>query len=153
MLRPITTTDLSDLKAVIDSNELFPSDLLDEMTAGFFNPSDTAEIWLTKEVHQKPIAVAYCAPERMTEGTWNLYLIAIHKDYQGQGLGSEIMRHVENLLKNQGVRILIVETSSLPNFELTRKFYDKLGYNREAVIREFYQKGEDKIVFRKKLSE
>ncbi len=152
-MRPIKATDLKDLKAVIDSNELFPSELLDEMTAGFFNQSDTAEIWLTKEVHQKPIAVAYCAPERMTEGTYNLYLIAIHKDYQGQGLGSEIMMHVEHLLKNQGVRILIVETSSLPNFELTRKFYDKLGYNREAVIREFYQKGEDKIVFWKKLSE
>lgn len=48
---------------------------------------------------------------------------------------------------------MIVETSALPEFELTRKFYDKLNYKREAVIREFYQKGEDKVVFWKKLTD
>ena len=152
-MRAITKSDLSDLKEVIDSTELFPADLLDEMTEGFFLHPNAPDIWLTKEVNQKPIAVAYCAPERMTEGTFNLYLIAIHKNFQGQGFGSEIMSYVENHLRNIGARILIVETSSLPDFELTRQFYDKLGYNREAVIKEFYQKGEDKIVFWKKLSE
>lgn len=62
------------------------------------------------------------------------------------------MSYVENLLKENGHRILLVETSGLPEFELTRKFYDKLGYKREAVIREFYQEGEDKVVFWKKLN-
>lgn len=152
-MRAITKSDLNDLKEVIDSTELFPADLLDEMTERFFLHSNTPDIWLTKEVNQKPIAVAYCAPERMTEGTFNLYLIAVHRNFQGQGFGSEIMSYVENHLRDIGARILIVETSSLPDFELTRQFYDKLGYNREAVIKEFYQKGEDKIVFWKKLND
>lgn len=152
-MRAITKSDLNDLKEVIDSTELFPADLLDEMTERFFLHSNTPDIWLTKEVNQKPIVVAYCAPERMTEGTFNLYLIAVHRNFQGQGFGSEIMSYVENHLRDIGARILIVETSSLPDFELTRQFYDKLGYNREAVIKEFYQKGEDKIVFWKKLND
>jgi ribosomal protein S18 acetylase RimI-like enzyme len=151
-MREIIKEDLKDLKEIIDSNELFPSDLLDEMTETFFNESKKSEIWLTQEINQKPIGVAYCAPEKMTEGTYNLYLIAIHKNFQGQGFGSKIMADIENKLKNQGARILIVETSGLPSFELTRKFYDKLGYHREAKIREFYQKGEDKIIFWKKLN-
>ena len=151
-IRKITPQDLEHLKAVIDSNELFPSDLLDDMTTDFFTNENSKDIWLTKEVNNKPIVVVYCAPERMTEGTYNLYLIAISKNLQGKGIGSEMMTYVENLLKENGHRILLVETSGLPEYELTRKFYDKLGYKREAVIRDFYQKGEDKIVFWKKLT-
>jgi ribosomal protein S18 acetylase RimI-like enzyme len=152
MIRPITKADIEALKKVIDSNKLFPPDLLDEMTADFFTNVAAQDIWLTKENEGIPIAIAYCAPERMTEGTYNLYLIAIHKEYQGQGIGTELMQYIENLLKQDSVRILIVETSGLSEFELTRKFYDKLGYKREATIREFYQVGEDKIVFWKKLN-
>ncbi len=61
------------------------------------------------------------------------------------------MAYVENLLREKGHRIILVETSGLPEFELTRKFYDQIGYQREAVIREFYSEGEDKVIFWKKL--
>lgn len=152
-IRKITNQDLKHLKAIIDSNGLFPSDLLDEMTNDFFSNEKTTDIWLTKEVENIPIAVVYCAPERMTDGTFNLYLIAISKNLQGKGIGAEMMTYVENLLREKGKRILIVETSALPEFELTREFYDKLDYKREAVIREFYQEGEDKVVFWKKLTD
>ena len=107
---------------------------------------------MTKELDNKPIAVVYCAPERMTLGTYNFYLIAIHKNFQGRGIGSELMLYVENLLIKNSNRILVVETSGLHEFELTRKFYNKLNYKREATLREFYQEGEDKIVFWKKLT-
>ena len=151
LIRAIKKQDLKQLKAVIDSNGLFPSDLLDDMTNDFLYNEKITDIWLTKEVDNIPIAIVYCAPERMTEGTFNLYLIAIHKNLQGKGIGAELMNYLENLLQEKGGRILIVETSSLPEFELTRKFYDKLFYKREAIIREFYQEGEDKVVFWKKL--
>lgn len=140
------------MKAVIDSTEMFPSELLDEMLSDYLTNKDSKDIWLTQVVDGRPIAVAYCAPERMTEGTYNLYLIAVHKDLQGQGIGSAIMQHIENLLNEKGERILLVETSGLSEFELTRQFYDKCNYNREARIRDFYKEGEDKIVFWKKLN-
>jgi len=150
-IRHIHKADMQALRAIIDSNELFPSELLDDMTADFFNNPDSQDIWLTKEIDGNPIAIAYCAPERMTTGTYNLYLIAIHKDYQGKGIGTEVIEHVENMLRENSNRILIVETSGLPEFELTRKFYYKLNYKHEATISEFYQEGEDKVVFLKKL--
>ncbi len=58
----------------------------------------------------------------------------------------------QKMLLEAGQRVLIVETSGLPEFERTRKFYDKCNYERAAVIRDFYQDGEDKVVFWKKLS-
>jgi RimJ/RimL family protein N-acetyltransferase len=48
--------------------------------------------------------------------------------------------------------MLLVETSGLPDFERTRAFYLKCGYEEEAHIRDFYATGEDKVVFRKVLN-
>lgn len=151
-IRAINKSDLDDLKIVIQTSGLFPADLLNGMVSDYFANSETEEIWLTRLYNNKPIAIAYCAPERLTEGTYNLYLIAVHKDFQAQGIGGQIMTYLESLLQSKGKRILLVETSGLPEFELTRKFYDKCGYNREALIRDFYRDGEDKVVFWKKLN-
>ncbi|WKN41168.1 GNAT family N-acetyltransferase [Tunicatimonas pelagia] len=151
-IRNISPADVPGLKAVIDSSELFPSELLDDMIADYFNTPSSEDIWLTKDEENTPVAVAYCAPEKMTEGTYNLYLIAVRKEYQGKGIGAEMMRYIEEHLRTNGHRVLIVETSGLPEFKPTRKFYDNCGYVREAIIRDFYQEGEDKVVFWKKLN-
>ncbi len=153
LIRNIAKRDIPHLKNVIDSTGLFPSELLDDMIADYFNNSNSSDIWLTLELEGAPVVIAYCAPERLTSGTYNLYLIAVSKDHQGKGLGSSMMQYIEQLLKEQGNRVLLVETSGLPEFELTRRFYDKSNYQREAVIREFYQAGEDKIIFWKKLQD
>ncbi len=96
------------------------------------------------------MGVAYCEPERMTDQAWNLQLIAIRPDHQGQGRGGKLMRYVEETLKARGGRMLLVET--LASLERTRTFYAKCGYEEEACIRDFYTAGADKIVFRKVLN-
>lgn len=149
-IRPVRHNDLPSLKTVIDANDLFPSDMLDEMISDYFNNQNENQFWFTYE-DTEPVVIAYCAPERMTEGTWNLYLIAVHPDYQGQGVGTAMMNYIKEVLAKQGERVLLVETSGLASFEDTRKFYRKCGYEEEARIREFYQAGEDKIIFRKSL--
>lgn len=152
MIRPVTPDDMPALKAVVDAIGLFPSDMLDEMMAGYFSGNADKGFWLTDDGTGGPMAVAYYAPERMTEGTWNLYLIGVHPDCQGKGHGAALLRHVEQILANRGERVLLAETSGLPAFERTRAFYGKCGYEQEARIRDFYQAGEDKIVFRKALA-
>ncbi|CAH1001498.1 hypothetical protein LEM8419_02401 [Neolewinella maritima] len=87
----------------------------------------------------------------MTEGTYNIYLIAVHPSMQGRGIGSRLMTYVENALRQTGQRILLVETSGLAVFARTRSLSHKLAYTEEARIREFYAAGEDKVVFWKKL--
>lgn len=150
-IRAIEIEDLPAIKAVIEANQLFPSDMLDDMMSDYFSNKNSNEYWFTYD-NEKPIAVAYCAPEKMTEGTWNLYLIAVHPDYQRSGYGTSMLHYIEQKLAHLGERILLVETSSLESFKDTREFYQKCGYEKEAQIREFYQAGEDKIVFRKSLT-
>ena len=149
-IRAIEIEDLLAIKAIIDANQLFPSNMLDEMMSDYFGDENSRDLWFTYD-NGKPLAVAYCAPEKLTEGTWNLYLIAVHPDYQRLGYGTSMLHYVEEKLAYLGERILLVETSGLESFKNTREFYLKCGYEKEARIREFYQAGEDKIVFRKLL--
>jgi ribosomal protein S18 acetylase RimI-like enzyme len=150
-IRPLRREDLPALKAVIDATELFPSDMLDDMVSGYLSGEAGNDFWLTID-DAGPVAVAYYVPERMTEGTWNLLLIAVHPDHQGRGQGAALLRHIEFALAARGQRLLLVETSGLPSFERMRSFYRKNGYGEEARIRDFYQAGEDKVVFRKVLN-
>ncbi len=150
-VRKVTRQDVDQLKAVVDSSGLFPSAYLEGMLTDYFENKATKDLWFTKEYGGKPVGIGYCAPEKFTEGTYNLLAIGVLKELQGQGLGQEMMAYIERELKQQANRILIVETSGADEFRLTRKFYKNLGYNLEATIRDFWQEGEDKVVFWKKL--
>ena len=149
-IRPFRPADLLAVKGIVDAVELFPSEMLDGMVPEGDTAPENGAFWL---VHDDggPRAVAYCAPEQMTSGTWNLLLIAVHPSHQGRGIGAALMEHVERRLGGQGERVLLVETSGTDEFERTRGFYHRLGYDREACIREYYDAGDDKIVFRKAL--
>lgn len=139
------------MKSIIDDVGLFAPDLLDEMTAAFLDGAAPDDLWFVAVADGTACGVAYCAPERMTEGAWNLLLIAVRKNHQGEGLGAALTRHVEQALAERKARIVLVETSGLPSFEPTRAVYRRLGYVEEARIRDFYAAGEDKVVFWKKI--
>ncbi len=147
-LRSAKSEDLPAIKQIIDATELFPSEYLDGMFSVETEPHSSDEFWLSYDDGGIQ-AVAYCAPERMTSGTWNLLLIAVHPESQGRGVGRMIMSSIERKLAALDCRILLVETSGLAEFERTRNFYDQLGYVREAVIRDYYDAGDDKVVFKK----
>lgn len=155
-IRPLHADDLDALVTVIDATGLFPGAMLHDMTADYRSGTAADQFWWTVDagtpVAIAPIAVAYAAPEPMTDGTWNLLLIAVHPGCHGQGIGRQLMAHAERTLAARGARLLLVETSGLPDFARTRRFYSALGYRREARIRDFYRAGEDKIVFAKPLS-
>ncbi len=150
-IRKVVKNDIEGLKAVLNKVELFPPEMLDDMISDYLNNPQTEEIWFTTIEGDKPISIGYCAPEQLTDRTFNLYAIGVQENLQGQGVGKKMMRFIEEYLQSRGNRVLIVETSSMPEFDLTRKFYHKIGYTQEAVIRDFWKEGDDKIIFWKKL--
>jgi ribosomal protein S18 acetylase RimI-like enzyme len=154
MIRPTTPDDTAALIALADATGIFRSNELEtlgEVFADYFSGNiDSDHFWITDD-DDGPVGVAYYAPEPMTDGTWNLYLLAVRPDRQGQGRGTTLLRYVEQTLTARGERVLLVETSGLASFERTRAFYRKCGYDEEARIRDFYKAGDDKIVYRKAL--
>jgi hypothetical protein len=63
------------------------------------------------------------------------------------------LRHAEEDIRRQHGRLLLIETSSLPHYELTRHFYLKHGYEQGCVLRDYYADGDDMVVFRKRLAQ
>jgi ribosomal protein S18 acetylase RimI-like enzyme len=128
---------------VIDANGLFPSDMMAPHLAG-----EGDGVWLVAG-QGGAAAVLCCAPERMTDGTWNNLLLAVHPDRHGQGVGRSLLAEVERRLAARGARLLLVGTSGLDG--LARRFYAHVGCEEEARIRDFHAASEDKVVFRKAL--
>jgi ribosomal protein S18 acetylase RimI-like enzyme len=95
------------------------------------------------------LGFAYYAPAAMTDRTWYLYWIAVSKHTQAKGVGGKLLKHAEEDIRALGGRMLLIETSSMPHYDLTRKFYLKHGYEQEAVLRDFYAEGDGMVVFRK----
>ncbi|NES99060.1 MAG: GNAT family N-acetyltransferase [Sphaerospermopsis sp. SIO1G1] len=154
MIRLAIPNDINKLLALAEAIGLFEPNQIEELaqmlSQHFSDEANSEGLWFTDEENE-PVGVAYVAPERMTEGTWNLYLIAIHPDYQRQGRGAFLLNYIEQMLTQRGERVLLVETSGLEDFEYVRAFYRKSGYEEEARIREFYKAGDDKVIFRKAL--
>jgi ribosomal protein S18 acetylase RimI-like enzyme len=155
MIRPITPDDTVALINLANSIGFFSPDELEELrqmlTDSLSEKDDTHSFWITDD-DDGLVGLAYCEPERMTSGTWNLQLIVVHPTHQKQGRGGKLLRFVEETLVGRGARVLLVETVGTSDFEYVRAFYRKSGYDEEARIREFYAEGADKIVFRKALS-
>ncbi len=149
-IRPLVRSDLDGVAHLVGINAMFPPGMLGDMTSPYLGGETNAHRWIVFDDGDVR-GVAYYVPEEMTDGTWNVLMIAVDPPSHGRGIGSALMRFIETELAEQGERVLLVETSGLPEFERTRGFYDMLGYDREARIREFYAAGDDKIVFRKAL--
>ena len=157
MIRPTTPAETDALVAITAATEMFkPIEVvaLREVLDDFYSTNHVhdhhAIVW---EENGEILGFAYYAPAPMTEGTWQLYWIAVRKDHQGRGIGTELLRYVEDDIRvNRRGRLLFIETGSLPHYELTRAFYRKHSYEQHALLKDFYADGDSMVVFRKVLS-
>jgi ribosomal protein S18 acetylase RimI-like enzyme len=157
MITIANSTHRQGILTVIQQIDLFTEEEIEFMTGlvdSFLNNSqEEGHYWVVSKEQEEVNAVAYYAPETFAHEVYNLYFIGVNPTEQGKGIGSNMIKFIENHLQNLNQRMLLVETSSLPKFEKTRQFYQKQGFTKEAVIREYYKEGDDKIVFWKKLNQ
>jgi len=90
-------------------------------------------------------------PTPGTVATSDLYWIVVDRVRQGAGIGSQLLAEVERRLTADGRRLVVVETSSRPDYEATRGFYAARGYTRAATIPGYYAPGDDLVIYTKDL--
>ena len=90
-------------------------------------------------------------PTPLTEGTWDIYWMAVARDNQGKGTGGALLEAAEVKIAEAQGRLVIIETSTIPSYEKTQRFY--LGHNYEivATIPDFYEPGDGKIILLKRV--
>ena len=105
-------------------------------------------------VNDQDLAIGYICygPTPMTQGTFDLYWIAVDPDYQEQGVGSRLLSSLKEVVKARGGRMILADTSLIPHFEKTQKFYLKNGFQEVAKIPDYYHPGNDRMTFWKRLN-
>jgi ribosomal protein S18 acetylase RimI-like enzyme len=155
MIRPTVPADTPKLVTLTEGTRVFkPMEIeaLKEVLDDYHAESHAhGHQSVTFEHAGEPIGFAYYAPASMTDRTWYLYWIAVSKDTHAKGIGSKLLHYVEEDIRKKKGRLLLIETSSLAHYELTRRFYLKHQYEKAAVLRDFYADGDDMVIFRKSL--
>ena len=156
MIRPTLPADTPALIALAQETDVFKpheiqalQEVLDDFHSTYHAHGHKS---VTHETKGQITAFAYYAPAAMTDRTWYLYWIAVTRRTQARGIGSTLLKHVEQDIQSLRGRILLIETSSLPHYDLTRKFYVKHHYELAAQIAEYYADGDNLVVFRKRLT-
>lgn len=90
-------------------------------------------------------------PRPLTTGTYDLYWIAVNPKVQSKGIGSGLIKFVENYLRKKKGRLILIETSGKDSYEKERKFYEKNLYKELVNIKDFYNEGDSLIVYGKYL--
>lgn len=104
--------------------------------------------WLVERDEQGSLLGYACfGPRALTSGTYDLFWIAVDSTRHRGGVGRRLLSATEDAIRSLGGRLVFVETSGLPRYEPTRRFYLGVGYTLEATIRDFYAPGDDLVIF------
>lgn len=107
--------------------------------------------FIMAEHYGRLAAYACYGPIPCTQSGYDLYWIAVHPDYQGRGIGKELLQETERAIKNIGGERIYVDTSQRLQYAGTRAFYEQNGYAQQSVFPDFYAPGDGKVVYCKHL--
>jgi GNAT superfamily N-acetyltransferase len=88
-------------------------------------------------------------PTPLAEDAYDLYWMAVAPSEQGKGRGKALVRWLEDEVGRRDGRVILIETSSQPKYQGTRRFYIDLGYKEVARVPDFYRAGDDRVIYAK----
>lgn len=158
MIRPAVPSDSSAIVSLAIATGLFLPDevepvqsMLDGFYAGNLGTGHQVDVWVD-DPDGSPVGVVYFGPDALTDRKWDLWMIAVAPDRQRQGIGGELIRFVEQHVRENEGRILLIDTSSHLKYDPTRQFYMAHGYAEVARIPDYYSDGDSKVVNAKRIS-
>lgn len=151
----VIASDPTAVEKIIVSSGFFRSDevpvAVELVTEGLENGPGCGYEFVFVEVDGITAAYACFGLIPCTLCSYDLYWIATHEDYRGQGIGKIVLKEVEKSVAALGGKSIYIETSCLPKYEPTRAFYVKNNYIEKARFEDFYDDGDDKVVYWKRL--
>jgi ribosomal protein S18 acetylase RimI-like enzyme len=153
-IRRMQPQDRPGLKALLHAQPHFrPEEIrvaLELIDIALAHPAEEDYIILCAEEGEGEIRGYICygkAP--LTEAVYDVYWIVVHPAFWSRGTGSSLLRRAEVDLAQRQARLLLIETSSTPPYDIPRAFYGKQGYREQARILDYYRPGDHKIIYGK----
>jgi len=135
--------------AEIAETTLFPGEMLPDMIAPFLAGA-AGQLWLCA-TDLAPVGLCYLVQEDLADAVWNMKALAVDPDLQRSGIGRGLVAAAEKAMRDAGARMIVVDTSSDPAQIPAAAFCLSNGFRVEAVIRDFWAEGEDKITLTKRM--
>jgi ribosomal protein S18 acetylase RimI-like enzyme len=157
-IRPLQEKDKDAIRIILRDTQMFHDDEIDvamSVIDEYLDGNEESGYWSYVAVNpaDRVIGFTIVGPNPITIGTYDLYWIAVDQSQQGKGVGRELLLYAEKLVTKQKGRLIIAETSSRPIYLRTRSFYKQQGYSELAQICDYYNVGDDLIIFGKYLKE
>ncbi len=155
-IRPLRREDQEPIERLLRATDVFSEEEIGvaiELVGIYLDDTEQKDYELFTAVDETEAVRGYVCvgPTPATLGTYDLYWIAVTPAEHGKGVGSQLLRFIEEHLKAKGGRMLIAETSSTPKYENTRTFYERKGFVLNARIKDYYKPGDDLIIYGKNL--
>jgi len=154
-IRKIIASDRSHIIGVTDETRAFLPDeltVVGEIIDEYFNdPEGSGYHFLIAERDGDFAGYLCYGPTPMTHGGWDMYWCAVSPKMQGQGIASTLFTMAADHIKKEGGRLILIDTSSNPNYKAARSLYITLGYKHVSTIPDFYNPGDNKETFWKAL--
>jgi acetoin utilization deacetylase AcuC-like enzyme/GNAT superfamily N-acetyltransferase len=87
-----------------------------------------------------------------TQGSFDLYWIAVSPEEQRRGLGAQVYARAEAAMRKANAKHIYADTSSSDKYAVTRGFYQRMGFREEARLPDFYGPGDGKVIYVKELA-
>ena len=107
--------------------------------------------FLFAEEGGRPVGYTCYGAIALTAASFDLYWIAVDKTMHGRSIGRLLLERTEELIRQLGGRQVYIETSNRHQYAPTRGFYLRCGYDQEAMLKDFYAPGDDKVIYVKTL--
>jgi ribosomal protein S18 acetylase RimI-like enzyme len=157
-IRPLAPRDRSRILEIVTATGNFTPveidtamEVVDEALADPAFPRGEYRAYVAEDDDGRVAGYEVHGPTPLTEGTYDLYWIAVDPAAQGGGFGRALLAFAEDDVRSTGGRLLLIETSSQESYGATIRFYEKRGYPLVARIKGFYRPGDDKLIFAKEL--
>jgi len=156
-IRPLFEKDRATLLSMLIRTRAFTSAEIDvamELIDSVLKDPVQKDYQIDCMVDDQDLAIGYIChgPTPMAQGTFDLYWIAVDPDFQEQGVGSKLLGFLEEGVKARGGRMILADTSTVPHYEKTQKFYVKNGFQEVAKIPDYYHPGNDRVTFCRRLT-
>lgn len=152
-IRPMTAGDKPAVMRILWATpEFTPGEVVvaEEVIDGYLgDPVGSGYYVLVAVVDRVVVGYMCYGPTPLTDGTWDLYWLAVAQEKRGLGIGGMLMRSVEARIREAHGRLALIETSSKPDYEKTRRFHRSQGYEEICRVPDFYALGDDKLILRK----
>jgi GNAT superfamily N-acetyltransferase len=155
-IRKLQKKDKAALMEILHNTPEFTAEevvVAEEVIDGSLDKPQTSGYFSLAAENEDGVFIGFISygPIPMTQHAWDIYWMAVKREFQGHGTGATLLKAAEKQIALAGGRMAFIETSGKAQYDKTRRFYITNDYKEICNIPDFYAPGDAKVIYQKML--